>query len=654
MASGYWLHLRIKFLLNLWINRKTTLKDAQNFKSKNSSFNAGIGVSPNQPNQGNTIGGTISLGSGKVNSTYNSVIEQTAIRAGDGGFSINVAGNTDLKGAIIDSTLAAQAEGNNSLTTQTLTVQAIENKAQYSASQSSVGYNYNGTPPTGTDEPAGGSAGSTLTKGLTGIGVATSGEARGTTNSAIANADITITDNAAQEALTGTDATQTVAMLNRDTQQANGSISNPFNQQKVAEQLEFLQVAGEVILLPVAAKAAKWIGDTFPPDPEHPERIDPVKLLAHAALGAAMSQLLGTGWQTGAAAGALGDILPNILEKAFEKDENGKIKDPDAFKAATAIISAALSSATGGDLAQTINAGMVTSNAVGENYLSHQQITLKQQKLTAAKTEAERQAIIKEYADTDAKQQKAFESCLVNSNCDSVMRIVGAANVLDELKASCQPPRVCSEDAISNITKIETVFNEGGGLINIGEEGSILLLEAMAAEVVVGGVVLKGSSALIARAFPNVAERLAYVFTDAVKVEIPWGQGIGKQGAAWEDSLAIQLPAESRLPTNFKTFDFFDRETGLATSAKTLDTTTAAKIANPSQVYYSLKTNVDAAARFTTSELSGAKILENQIITREVQVAIPAQTTSAQWEQINKAIAYAQTKGVVLKVTKVK
>ena len=563
--------------------------------------------------------------------------------------------NTHLQGAVIDSSLAAQSQGNNRLTTQTLTVESIENTAKYTASQSSVGYSYNGTPQSGSDDKAGGTAGSQLTKGLSGGAVATSGEAHGTTYSAIAPADITITDNAAQTALTGQDAAQTVAMLNRDTQHANGSISNPFNQQKVAEQLEFLQLANELIITPVAAQAAKWIGDAFPPDPNDPTKIDPAKVLAHAALGAAMSQLLGTGWETGATAGALGDILPQVLAQAFEKDDKGQIKDPEAFKAANAIISAALASATGGDLAQTINSAMITQNAVGNNYLSHQQITLKQQKLAAAKTEADRQAIIKAYADTDAKQQKAFESCLVNSNCDSVMRIVGVANVLDELKASCQPPRVCSEDAILNITKIETAFNEGGGLVNIGEEGSILLLEAMAAEVVVGGVVLKGGSALIARAFPNVAERLAYVFTDAVKVDIPWGQGIGKQGAAWEDSLATQLPAESRLPTNFKTFDFFDRETGLATSAKTLDTTTPAKIANPSQVYYSLKTNVDAAANFTEIvRFNGAVIDPAKIAAREVQVAVPAETTTAQWEQINRAIEYAKTKGVALKVTKIK
>ena len=267
---------------NGYPNQADMLSQSSNFKSKNSSFNLVASANPN-----NTIGGTISLGSGEVNSTYNSVIEQTAIQAGAGGFEINVSGNTHLQGAVIDSSLAAQAQGNNSLTTQTLTVQNIENTAKYTASQSTVGLNINGTPQTGTDDKAGGTAGSTLGKSLSGGAVATSGEAHGTTRSAIATADITITDNTAQQALTGKDATQTVAMLNRDTQHANGSISNPFNQQKVAEQLEFLQVATEVIIAPVAAKAAKWIGDTFPPDPEHPERIDPAKVLAHAALGAA-------------------------------------------------------------------------------------------------------------------------------------------------------------------------------------------------------------------------------------------------------------------------------------------------------------------------------------------------------------------------------
>lgn len=77
-----------------------------------------------------------------------------------------------------------------------------------------------------------------------------------------------------------------------------------------------------------------------------------------------------------------------------------------------------------------------------------------------------------------------------------------------------------------------------------------------------------------------------------------WGKGIKRQGMPREGYLGTQLPAGSRPPPNFKTFDFFDEATGISISAKTLDTTTAAKLANQSQVYSSLKVNIDAAANF--------------------------------------------------------
>lgn len=121
----------------------------------------------------------------------------------------------------------------------------------------------------------------------------------------------------------------------------------------------------------------------------------------------------------------------------------------------------------------------------------------------------------------------------------------------------------------------------------------------------------------------------------------------------WEDYLGTQLPAGSRLPPNFKTFDFFDRTTGVATSAKTLDTTTAAKMANPSQVYSSLKGNIDAAVGFTEYGLKDVTVSSSQITSRELQVAVPQATTNAQWEQINRAIEYGRSKGVTVKITKV-
>ena len=79
-------------------------------------------------------------------------------------------------------------------------------------------------------------------------------------------------------------------------------------------------------------------------------------------------------------------------------------------------------------------------------------------------------------------------------------------------------------------------------------------------------------------------------------------------------------------------------------SAKTLDTTTAAKLANPSQIYSSLKGNIDAVASFSESGLKGVTVTPSQITARELQVAIPEAATSAQWEQINRAIEYGQGK----------
>lgn len=122
----------------------------------------------------------------------------------------------------------------------------------------------------------------------------------------------------------------------------------------------------------------------------------------------------------------------------------------------------------------------------------------------------------------------------------------------------------------------------------------------------------------------------------------------------WEDYLASQLPVSSRLPPNFKTFDFYDPSTGTAMSAKTLDTTTAAKLANPSQVYNSLKGNIDAAAKFETYTLGNVPLDSSMIAARELRVAVPSGTTSAQWAQINRAVEYGQSQGVKVIISAVK
>ena len=140
----------------------------------------------------------------------------------------------------------------------------------------------------------------------------------------------------------------------------------------------------------------------------------------------------------------------------------------------------------------------------------------------------------------------------------------------------------------------------------------------------------------------------------ASAVGMQWGQGNIKQGMPWEDYVGKSLPADARLPQNFKTFDYYDGATKTAVSAKSMDTQTMAKLANPNQVYNSIKGNINAAAKFERSELSGQLLNSSMISNREIQLAIPASTTKLQWAEINRAIEYGKSQGVTVKVTQVK
>ncbi len=138
------------------------------------------------------------------------------------------------------------------------------------------------------------------------------------------------------------------------------------------------------------------------------------------------------------------------------------------------------------------------------------------------------------------------------------------------------------------------------------------------------------------------------------KVGIQWNNGIGKQGMPWENYVGKSLPSDARLPKNFKTFDYYDHHSGLAISAKTLDTQTASRTLKPRQIYNTLKNYIDKAANFKTYSLSGVELNANTIRRREIHLAIPAQTTKEQWQQINKAIEYGKTHNVNVKVTEIK
>jgi len=133
--------------------------------------------------------------------------------------------------------------------------------------------------------------------------------------------------------------------------------------------------------------------------------------------------------------------------------------------------------------------------------------------------------------------------------------------------------------------------------------------------------------------------------------DIPWGTGSIRVGYKWEDYLEPHLPAGSRLPPKFKTFDYFEQVSGKAISAKTLDTATPVRIADPTAVFTTLTKHIDSAAKFKSYSLLGRTLTASQITAREVHVAIPKATTPAQWQQIHLAGDYAKTQGVTLNIT---
>jgi filamentous hemagglutinin len=149
-----------------------SLQDTSTYKEKNQQLGGSVmvGLTDKGPVKGN-----INYGQSNINSDYASVAEQSGLKAGDGGFNVNVQGNTDLKGGAITSTQAALDNNKNSFQTGgTLTTSDIQNKASFDAKSVSVTLGMGSTP------------GQSASAGMSGVGFGTdSGKANSTTTAGI-------------------------------------------------------------------------------------------------------------------------------------------------------------------------------------------------------------------------------------------------------------------------------------------------------------------------------------------------------------------------------------------------------------------------------------------------------------------------------------
>lgn len=169
---------------------------------------------------------SVSLSRDKMHSNYDSVVEQTGIFAGKGGYDVTVGEHTQLNGAVIGSTATADK---NRLDTGTLGFSDIENRADYDVEHQSVGMS------------TGGSIGSqfagNMANGLL-VGANREGHDSSTTRAAVSDGTLIVRDRERQS--------QDIALLSRDVEHANQTLSPIFDKEKEQERLQQAQLIGEI------------------------------------------------------------------------------------------------------------------------------------------------------------------------------------------------------------------------------------------------------------------------------------------------------------------------------------------------------------------------------------------------------------------------
>ena len=359
-----WSHIKSTALIFLYcflIGGNLNLEsqqDKETYDEKNSSAQISLSLDSVQG----------SVNKGKINSNYQSVIEQTGIYAGKQGFDIKVGKNTDLKGAVI----ASEADGSkNKLSTDTLTYSDIENKAEYSASNK--GNTFNTAIKTTAEKTADGKTkivSKDIIESSAIMSMPVNGNSSSTTKSAIADGTVEIRSNPNQD----------ISGLSRDTNKALNELGKIFDKKTVQEKQELANLFGELAYKEVGdisaryqekAKEYKYIANKCLEDASKAGMLGDylkmsqlyedaknyeskynkimkdwdeggtMKVALHGLVGGIMSSVSGSGFTSG----ALGAGANEAIQKKLMN-----IKDADLYQWASAIIGATATNILGGNV----------------------------------------------------------------------------------------------------------------------------------------------------------------------------------------------------------------------------------------------------------------------------------------------------------------
>lgn len=439
-----------------------SLQDKATYKSKQQNISGQVSVGTN----GGNVSGSFSKSN--INANHTSVSEQSGIFAGDDGYQIKAKDNTDLKGAIITSTQLAETQNKNSLSTGTLTHSDIRNISEYDAKGISVGAGFNAgkndsqgqkqpdtvlTKPNKIDEHASSQVG--VSKSL-GFGL-DSDKDSSVTKSGINTKNITITNEAGQQQLTGKTAEQIKSEIltdvTTDTARENsGALNNVFDKDKVQKEINLQmdvtkkfdanrqeakaeinqkidqlksegkdasqwQKAGvllDMVSAGLSAPTASGAGiavSTLSPKISYEigqyfkgkdAEGSAAHILAHTILGAAVAATGGNNALTaGISAGGAEAAAPLLAEYLYGK----KTADLTASEKSTisSIVGLAGSAvgATTGDVSSTVQGGQSAQNAVENNKTSYKQDIKHAVLCWSAKCQ-------QDYKDMDTRQEAAY------------------------------------------------------------------------------------------------------------------------------------------------------------------------------------------------------------------------------------------------------
>ena len=309
-----------------------SVQDSETYRGNRSSTGISVAYSPSVDVQENFLpqgthathftytgtgakSGNASYSRGKTTSDYASVTEQAGIYAGDQGDEVDVNKDTQLKGAVIASTADANR---NHLTTGTLHLEDIQNKAAYDVKNTGVAYNHYASGQERNQH--------FNETGLTpDILPGAAKDAHSVTRSAISQGTIQVTQGV-------TDVTK----INRDTAHALQTLDHIFDKQKVEERQELARLF---------AKNADELLHYYDRD----GKFD--KALAHGLVAEITSQIAGNKAGSGFAAGMTNELLINKI-KEWAGNDPAKAQWISAALGATVNAAADKNIQTGGATAQ--------------------------------------------------------------------------------------------------------------------------------------------------------------------------------------------------------------------------------------------------------------------------------------------------------------